>query len=75
MGVMSHARTWKESSLGGWKTWTSVALTGMIAVLQALEGFAVIPAGIANTVSLVLAPIAAMFGLTGLGHKIVKGPQ
>ena len=53
----------------GWKTWTSVALTGIIAVLQALEGFNVVPSGIANTISLVIAPIAAMFGLTGIGHK------
>lgn len=58
--------------MGGWKTWTSVALTGVIAILQAVEGAGIIPAGIANTVSMVIAPIAAMFGLTGIGHKIDK---
>jgi len=56
-----------------WKIWVSVALAGIIASLQASEGFGVIPAGIANTVSLVLAPIAAMFGIVGLGNKVEKG--
>lgn len=56
----------------GWKTWVSVGLTGVIAILQAVEMGGVIPAGIANTVSMVIAPIAAMFGITGIGHKIEK---
>jgi len=58
--------------MGGWKTWVSVALIGVIATLQAVEGFGLIPAGIANTVSLVIGPIAAMFGLTGIGSKVEK---
>ena len=58
--------------MGGWKTWVAVALTGVIAMLQAVEGFGIIPSGIANTLSMVIAPIAAMFGITGIGHKIEK---
>ena len=54
----------------GWKTWVGVALAGIIAALQATEAAGVIPAGVANTISLVIAPIAAMFGFTGLGHKV-----
>ena len=61
--------------MGGWKTWVAVALTGAIATLQAIEAAGVIPAGIANMVSMVIAPIAAMFGIVGIGHKIEKGPQ
>ena len=59
--------------MGGWKTWTSVALTGVIAILQALEAGGVIPAGTANTASMVIVPIAAIFGIVGVGHKIEKG--
>ena len=56
----------------GWKTWLGVGLSGVIAILQAVEMAGVIPAGIANTVTAVLAPLAAAFGLTGIGHKIEK---
>ena len=56
--------------MGGWKTWVSVGLAGIIAMVQAVEAAGIIPAGIANTVTLVMAPIAAMFGLTGIGHKV-----
>lgn len=70
MGLFKNAAD--GGVMGGWKSWVSVGLTGVIAILQAAEGFGAIPAGIANTVSLVLAPIAAMFGITGIGHKIEK---
>jgi hypothetical protein len=61
--------------MSGWKTWVSVALTGAIATLQAVEAFGLIPSGLANTVTMVILPIAAMFGITGIGHKIEKGAR
>jgi hypothetical protein len=54
----------------GWKTWVGAGLAVIVGALQTLEGFGIIPAGIGNTVSIVVGAIAAAFGLVGIGHKI-----
>ena len=69
MGLFKKASEGGKA-MGGWRTWVGVGLTGVIAVLQACEAAGVIPGGVANTVSAVLAPIAAMFGIVGIGRKI-----
>jgi len=56
----------------GWKTWTAAGLAAAIAVVQTLEAAGVIPAGIADTVSIIVGALAGAFGIAGIGHKVEK---
>ena len=56
----------------GWKTWVAAGLAAVVAFIQAIEAAGVIPAGIADTVSIIVGAIAGAFGIVGIGHKVEK---
>ncbi len=59
----------------GWKTWVAAGLTVIVGALQGLEAAGIIPAGIGNTVSVIVGALAGAFGLVGIGHKLDKASK
>lgn len=56
----------------GWKTWASAAMVAALGIVHGLEKGGVIPPGSGEMANVVLATLAGIFGLTGLGHKLDK---